>query len=123
MGLLIPLMTRDKDTFLEKYHINEPISSDGFLDTSTSSNTRAPPNTSNLSNMPPSNKEPNYFHVHYAYPQGLLLKETQDNLHLVENLFHATMPKDPSTTPCTTSFTLHSPFSLEVAPCQEDSQK
>ena len=107
----------DEDTLLEKYHTNEPMSSDGFLDTSTFSNIRAPPNTSNLSNMPLPNKKPNAFHVHSAYPQGLPLKETQDNLHLSENLLHATMTKDPSTTPSTTSFTLHSPLSFEVAPC------
>ena len=95
------------------------MSSDGFLDTSTSSNTHAPPNTSNISNMLLSNKEMNAFHVQYAYPQGLPLKETQANLHLATNLFHATKPKDPSTN----SFTLYSPLSLEVAPCQEDSQK
>ena len=57
----------DEDTFLEKYHINEPMSSDVFLDTSTSSNTHASPNTSKLSNMPPSNKEPNSFHIDYVY--------------------------------------------------------
>ena len=95
------------------------MSSDGFLDTSTYSNTHAPPKTSNLSNMPLSNKEPSAFRMQYLYPQWLPLKENQANLHLASNLFHATKPKDPSTT----SFTLHSPLSLEVAPCQEDSQK
>ena len=63
--------------------------------------------------------------MEYAYPQGLPLKETQANLHLVVNLFHATRPKEPkpSCTTMPTPFTLHSPLSLEVDPCQEDSQK
>ena len=102
------------------------MSSSGFITSSTSSNTHASPNTSKLSNMPPSNKEPNAFHIHNVYPQGLPLKETQANLHLATNLFHATNPKYPqpscTTMPTlsTTPFTLHSPLSLEVAPCQEE---
>jgi hypothetical protein len=112
-----------EDTSLEQDYVDDPMSSSGSITSSTSSNTHASPNTSKLSNMPPSNKEPNAFHVHNVYPQGLPLKETQANLHLDRNLFHATMPKDPITTPSTTPFTLHSPLSLEAAPCQKDFKK
>ncbi|MDF3675379.1 hypothetical protein [Enterobacter hormaechei] len=117
------------DTSLEQDFVDEPMSSSASITSSTSSNTHASPNTSKLSNMPPSNKEPNAFHIDYVYPQGLPLKETQANLHLAANLFHATNPKHPQPScttmpnPSTTPFTLHSPLYLEVASCQEDSQK
>lgn len=69
------------------------------------------------------------------YPQGLPLKETQANLHLATNLFHATKTKDaqPSCDSMPTMFTSTShslspqdtitqtsyyPLPLEVAPCQ-----
>ena len=72
------------------------MSSDGFLDTSISSNTYSSPKTSKLSNILPSKKGPNSFHVvPYSYPQGLPLKETQANLHLDENTFHASKTKHP----------------------------
>ena len=112
-----------EDTSLEQNYIDDPMCSSGSITSSTSSKTHASPNTSNLSNMPPSNKKSGAFHMQYVYPQGLPLKETQANLHFPTNSFHATKPKDRSTSPSTTSFTLHSPFSLEVAPCQEDTQK
>jgi len=108
-----------EDTSLEQDYVDDPMSSSGSITSSTSSNTHASPNTSKLSNMPPSNKEPNAFHVHNVYPQGLPLKETQANLHLAANFFHGTKPKDPRTNP----FTLHSPLSLEAAPCQKDFKK
>ena len=76
-----------EDTSPKQDHVYNPMSSSGSITSSTSSNTHAPPNTSNLSNMPLSNKELNAFHVHYAYPQGLPLKENQANLHLGANLF------------------------------------
>ena len=97
-----------EDTSLEQDYIDDPMSSSGSITSYTSSNTHASLNTSKISNMTPSNKEPSAFHLQYVYPQELPLKETQANLHLAANLFHSTKPKDPSTTP----FTLHSPFSL-----------
>lgn len=71
------------------------MSSGGFLDTSTSSNSHTSLKNSNLPNMNPSNKEPSAFHMDYVYPQGLPLKETQANLHLAEKNFNASKPKGP----------------------------
>ena len=117
------------------------MSSDAFLDTLISYNTYPSPKTSKLSNILPSNKGPNAFHaIPYSYPQGLPLKETQANLHLAENPFHASKTKNPqpscdamSTIPTLASASLplqdpimqtsYTLLSLEVAPCQEDSQK
>ena len=59
-----------EDTSLEQDYIDDPMSSSGSITSSTSSNTHASLNTSKLSNMPPSNKEPNAFHINYVYPQG-----------------------------------------------------
>ena len=118
-----------EDTSLEKDYINDPMSSSGSITSSTSSNTHASPKTSKLSNIPLSKKERNAFHIDYAYPQGLPLKESQANIHLAANLFHATKTKNPQfscatmPTPHATPLPFHSPLSLEVAPCQEDSQK
>lgn len=113
----------------EKDYINDPMTSSGSITSSTSYNMHASPNTSKLSNMPLSKKELNAFHIDYVYPQGICLKETQVNLHFAANLFHATTTKNPQyscatmPTPHATPLPLHSPLSLEVAPCQEESQK
>lgn len=143
MGSLIlePLMTHVmRVLLLIKDHIDETMSSNGLLDTSTSSNTYKLPKNSKLSNMHPLRKEPNSFHIDHSYHQGLPLKETQANLHLDENLFHATKTKDLQiswdamlTIPTlanpwlslqdTTMWILHTSLSLEVVPCQEESQQ
>ena len=57
-----------EDTSLEQDYINDPMSSSGSITSSTSSKTHASLNTSKLSNMPPSNKEPSSFHMDYVYP-------------------------------------------------------
>jgi hypothetical protein len=44
------------DTSLEQDYVDDPISSSGSITSSDSSNTHASPNTSKLSNMPPSKK-------------------------------------------------------------------
>ena len=131
----------NEDASLEQDHVEEPMSSDCFLDTSISSNTYSSPKTSHLSNIIPLKKGPNYFHaVPYSYPQGLPLKETQANLHLAKNPFHASKTKHPQTscdtmsampTSASPSLPLQDPImqtsytflSLEVAPCQEDPKK
>lgn len=92
------------------------MSSSGSTTSFASSNIHVSPKASNLSND---------FHSSYSYPQGLPPKETQANLHLNTNLFHATKAKD--TQPSCNSmpdiptfsnslFSLHSPLSLEVVP-------
>ena len=90
-----------EDNSLEQDYIDEPTSSSSSITSSTSSNMCKLPKSSNIFNVPPSNKEPNTFCVDYVYPQGLPLKETQANLHLASNLFHATNPKYPQPS-CTT---------------------
>ena len=70
------------------------MSSDGSLDTPTS-NIHVSTKTLNISIINSSKKELNSIHIGYAYPQGLPLKETQANLHLVANLFNTTKTKDP----------------------------
>ena len=50
----IPKDLCNENASLEKDHVDEPMSSDGFLDTSISSNTYASPKTSKLSNIIPS---------------------------------------------------------------------
>ena len=92
-------------THVSQDHVDEPMSSDDFLDTFTSYNTNEPPKVSKLSKMPPPKKEPNCFHIDHAYPQGLQLKENQANLHLSANLFHATKNKDPQHS-CNTMITM-----------------
>ena len=77
---------------------------------------------------------PNAFHAIYSHPQGLPLKETQANLHLVANTFDNAKPKEPKPS-CAIMPTLASPLqsppnssiqfqqaslSLKVASCQED---
>ena len=71
------------------------MSSDGLHDIRTSSNIHASSNTLNLSKIPQSNKEPNGFHTNYMCPQGIPIKQTQDNLHLAAKNFHATKSKYP----------------------------
>ena len=76
----------------------------------------------------------------YVYSQGIHLKVNQLNIHLFANLFHATSTKYPQPS-CDAMLTIlilvnpplplqdpiiqtsYFPMSLEVAPCQEDSQK
>ena len=65
----------NEDSSLGQDHVDESMPSDGLIDTSIYFNTYASPKTSKLSNIIPSNKGPNAFHlVPYSYPQGLPLK-------------------------------------------------
>ena len=89
----------NKDYTLKQDHVNdEPLSCDGSLPLSTSSNTHKSPKASKSfrsSINPSSNKDSNAFHaVPYSYLQGLPLKETQANLHLAANTFNNAKPKE-----------------------------
>ena len=120
-----PKSSSIKDTTLKLDQHHETMSSNGSNATSTSPNTYASLNTSNISNIPPSNKEPNSLYVDLSYPQGLPLKETQASLNLVAKLFNATKTKDPKhacidtpiiPTSCSPSLSLQDP-TMQTSPC------
>ena len=67
---LVPnvVVSYNEDTTLKKDKLNEPISSSGSLEASTSSKNHAYPKDSKISKITTLNKEPNIFHIGYVYP-------------------------------------------------------
>ena len=76
VGIENTIDSYDKDTTLEEYYIDGTVSSNGSLSCSIISNTYKAPQTSNISNMPPSNKEHNTFCINNVYLQRLPINET-----------------------------------------------
>lgn len=134
-----PKESSNEDTYLKQDQTYEHMSSSGPLIAFTYSIIPPFHIEEKLSNIPPSNKDPNSFHNDYVYPQGLPLKEIQANLHLATNFFHASkvidskpscaiIPIVPISNEHPSSLReslvqIQTPtLSLEVALCQETNQ-